>query len=228
MKRPMSPRFTLLHALRLFVLLALALGTMDATSCAQQVTSARNDPAWLDTLIPEASFKAERWSELMKNIELRDAQGEIVPLQIYTLGEPDEAKPITISARNQSLRSIMQDLCRQFDVTFSLYDGIAVVGTPAELRHFDTAFSSQFPVAWKFGNATFIKIVLINATASETASFFNKKLKDNHVDRFPIRCVGYANHPITYTGYNLTVATVVAVIAADIGVAVAEVFAEQR
>jgi len=142
--------------------------------------------------------------------------------------QPDEEKPITISAMNQSLRSILQDVCRQFDVTFSLYDGIAVVGTPAELRRFDAAFSAQRPVAWKFGNATFIKIVLINATASETARFFNKKLDDNHVDRFPIRCVGYANHPITFTGSNLTVSTLLAVIAADIGVPISEVFVELR
>jgi hypothetical protein len=223
-----TSRFALSNALRLFVLAALTLGSLGAASHGH-MTSFRDDPAWLDDLVPEASFKAEGWGEVMKKFsELRDAQGVIVPLQIYTLGEPDERKPITVSARSQTLRSILQDVCRQFDVTLSLYDGIAVVGTPAELRRFDTAFSAQNPVAWKFGNATFIKLLLLNATAAETASFFNKKLGDNHVDRFPIRCVGYANHPVIFVGYKITVSTLLAVIAADIGAPVSEVFAEQR
>jgi hypothetical protein len=228
---PFSP----IRLSRLLLWLALVFATLGMPARSQDSPVASSDSEsgphidWPDRTVPDLLGKKEGWWETMKLFaELKDADGKIIPACIYSLSVPDDRKPVLLVGEDRSAKEILQLACNQLAVSVKYYQGVAVVGTPAELRRFDSSFQTRSPSTWKFGNVTFPKILLLNATPGEVAAFFSKKLEEYGVEHFPIRCIGHKNHFVTFSGRDISVATLLDVIAADIGVPVSEVFAEDK
>jgi len=184
---------------------------------------------WLDILTGKEDIDTVGWSGLLTTIQkLHDTEGRLIPLKVYLLGKPDEKKALNISAKTRRMREILHDIGESLGVTFLVYHGVAVFGTPEELRRFDAAISTQPPLLWKSARVVIPTMIINGASVGETTEFLNHKLRDQDINDVQIECLAHADHSIHFTGNEVSVAEIVSVIAADVGEPVSDVFVEKK